>query len=195
MKKINIVLVLMALLLTMFTAFFAIKKYEYKFDHIADIENINNMITPNSTNASSVVKSGAISTDAKRKIMQDINSRVSWIKKLIDNQWYYDHYYFDGVIYRYFCKGIEDNSLITYYFYYDEYEKLIYAEIAHYRTALYSISFHSNELFHVKVGPFDYSGGAFIDGNISDVQIVIAENPSYAFVLEDLAFCLSHAYQ
>jgi len=50
-------------------------------------------------------------------------------------------------------------------------------------------------LLHTKVGPFSYTGGLFIDGDISIVQKVIAEDPNYVFVLEDLAFCLSHAYQ
>jgi len=33
-----------------------------------------------------------------------------------------------------------------------------------------------------------------INGGISNVQIAIAEDPRFSFVLEDLAFCLSHAY-
>ena len=160
------------------------------FANIANTENSKSITTPNGTD-----KSGADVSEplAPENTMQDIDNRVSWIKERIDNKWYEDHYEDDTVIFRYFYQGVEGASLTTYYLYYDERGKLIYAEMAHYRGALYSIFFHNDKLFHVQVGPF-YTGGAFIDGDISDVQVVITEDSHYAFVLEDLAFCLSHAY-
>jgi hypothetical protein len=157
-------------------------------------ESTRGTVAPNSPNESSADVSNPLTSDAVKSIMQDIDNRVSWIKVHIDHQWYDDHYEGDTAIYRYFAQGVEDDSVTTYFLYYDKYGKLIYSEIAHYRAALYSIFFHSNELLYVEVGPF-HAGGTFINGNISDVQTVIAEDPSYAFVLEDLAFCLSHAYQ
>jgi hypothetical protein len=134
--------------------------------------------------------------DMVKRIMQDIDNRVMWINELIDQKWYEDHYDGDTVIYRYFDKGVdEDESLTLYDLYYDERGKLIYADIAHYRDVHYSIYFHDNLLLHVELGHFQYAGGSFKGGDISNVQVIISEDPFYTFVLEDLAFCLSHAYK
>ena len=126
--------------------------------------------------------------DVVKNIMQDIDNRVVWVQARIEYKWYEDHYDDDTVIYRSLEQGAEDDSLTSYYLYYDERGKLIYAEIAHYRSALYSIYFHDDQLLHVEVGPFSYAGGLFIHGDISNVQVVITEDPSYAFVLEDLYY-------
>ena len=135
------------------------------------------------------------SSDVVKGLIQGIDSRVSWIKERINYRGHRAHYDGDVMIYRGFYEGVDEDSFVTYAFYYDENGSLIYVEISHYRSALYDIYFHNDTLLYVTVGPFSYSGGPFIDGDISDVQTVIAEAPQYAFVLEDLAFCLSNAYQ
>ena len=133
-------------------------------------------------------------TNAKTNIIKDIDDRVSLINNRINYDWYNDYYDGDIVMYRQFYNGVEGDSLTVFFLYYDEEGKLIYADIGHYRAADYSIYFHNNVLLYVQVGPF-YSEGKFINGDINDVQVIITEDPIYTFVLEDLAFCLSHAYQ
>ena len=138
--------------------------------------------------------SAVFNTSTVIDIMKDADNRVSWIKERIDYKWYEDHFDENDVIYRCFEQGVEGESYTTYFLYYDEHGNLIYAEIVHYRSANYSIYFHNDKLLHVEVGPF-HDGGSFVNGDISDAQIAIAKDPHYAFILEDLAFCLSHAYQ
>ena len=135
-----------------------------------------------------------LTPEAVKSIVQDIDNRVSWVKDQINNQWYDNHYDGDIVIYRYFEQDMYEDSFTTYDAYYDENGKLIYVNIVHYRSIMYFIYFHNDELLHVTVGsdyPFE---GSVIDGDISDLQTIITEAPIYAFILEDLAFCLSHAY-
>jgi len=127
------------------------------------------------------------------ELLDRIDERVSLVKERINTDWYNEYYEDDIVIYRHFINGVEGETLTGFYMYYDEEGKLVFAEIIHYRAANYSIYFHNNVLLHIEVGPFS-SGGMFINGDINDVQVVTAEDPMYTFVLEDLAFCLSHAY-
>ena len=147
-------------------------------------------VAQNGSNEKSVNMSDALTYDTIEGIRQDIYNRVLWIKTHIDNQLHENYYEGGNAIYQYVTQGVEGDSLATYFFYYNEAGKLIYAEIAHYRAALYSIYFHNNKLLHVEVGSFSYVGESFINGGLAEVEIVIAEDPSYAFVLEDIAFCL-----
>jgi len=126
-------------------------------------------------------------------IMRKIDSRVKKVKDSLNYNYGKDHYDKGILVFRNFN---EQKSPAQYYLYYDEHGKLIYAEIAHYRGALYSIYFHNDELLHVKVGPFSYSKGApFINGDMANVKAVIKKHPSFAFVLEDISLCLEHAYK
>ena len=79
--------------------------------------------------------------------------------------------------------------------YYGENGKLIFAEITHYRGALYSIYFHDDELLHKKIGSFNRTSEISINGDLAHVEAVIREDYRYAFVLDDLEICLEYAYE
>ena len=126
-------------------------------------------------------------------IMQKIDSRVKEVNDRLKGEFYEDHYDNDILMFRYFDNGAQQESLTQYYLYYNEQGKLIYADIAHYRDALYSIYFHNDELLHTEVGP-SYEGELFIDGDMENVKDVTEKDPGYAFVLEDYSLCLEKAY-
>ena len=200
MKIIRASTVIIVLLAAITVAFAEIRYYESDVENISSCESASSLVATSNDNASniavfdSLTSDTADAADTAEKIMSNIDNRVSWIKDRIDHHWYNDYYDDDTVIYRYFDCDAGSDSFTTYDSYYNELGKLIYVEIAHYRAAQYSIFFNNNKLLHLAVGPFSYSGGPFINGDISDVQTVVADDPSYAFVLEDLAFCLCHAY-
>lgn len=129
-----------------------------------------------------------------KNIMHKIDFRVKQVKNNINQNFYMDHYDGDILMFRYFDTGDLQESYTTYYLYYNKQGRIIYAEIAHYRGALYSIYFHNDELFHVEVGPF-VEDGLSINGNMADVETVIEKDPSYTFVREDSSFCLDNAYK
>ncbi len=135
------------------------------------------------------------STEDLNDIMGEIDSRVKKINDGLNHELYKDHYDGDILMYHYFDRGVsEQDSYADYCLYYDEQGKLIYADISHYRGALYSIYFYNDELLHVEVGPF-YEGGISIKGDMKNVKDVIKKDPSYEFVLEDSSLCLEQAYQ
>jgi len=127
-------------------------------------------------------------------IMQKIDSRVTKVKDSLNYEFYKDHYDRDILVFRYFDHDLDKESFTEYFLYYDEQGKLIYAEITHYRDAAYSIYFHNDELLHVEAGPF-FDGGPYINGDLANVKAVINKVSSYAFVLDDIALCLEHAYK
>ena len=129
-----------------------------------------------------------------KNIMRKIDSRVTKVKHITNYEYGKDYYDKDILVYRYFKHVFGKESLAGYDLYYDEQGKLIYAEIAHYRDALYNIYFHNDELLHVEVGPFG-DGDPYINGDMANVKSVIKKDPSYSFVLEDLSLCLGHAYK
>ena len=167
-------------------------------------------VTPN-TGSKGVITSNATSSDSDdelsldssmhlsdkdiKNIMREIDSRVKEVKGRLNYEFYKDHYDRDIPVFRYFNRGVvEQDSYADYCLYYNEQGKLIYADITHYRGALYSIYFHDDELLHVEVGPFS-EGGLFIKGDMANVKAVIKKDPSYAFVLEDNSLCLEYAYK
>ena len=135
-----------------------------------------------------------LSAKDMKNIMQKIDSRVRKVNDSLNDEFYKDHYEKDVPIFRYFKRGVGQESLAEYYLYYNKQGKLIYADITHYRDALYSIYFHNDELLHVEVGPFS-EGGLFINGGMENIKEVIKKDPSYAFVLEDSSLCLEYAYK
>lgn len=132
-------------------------------------------------------------TDIKN-IMQKVDSRVKTIKDKIKDNFCKDYYDGDVPIFRYFENDNNEQESVTEYgLYYDEQGKLIYADITHYRGALYSIYFYNDELLHTEVGPFS-EGELSINGDMADVEAVVKKDHSYTFVQEDISFCLEHAY-
>ncbi len=130
-----------------------------------------------------------LSDEEIKDIMQKIDSRVKNVKDRIDRNFNGDHYEGDRLIFRHFENGGEQESFTEYHLYYDEQGKLIYADIAHYRGALYSIYFHNDELLHV-----EFEGGLSVNG-VADVEAVVKKDPSYAFIQEDTSLCLENAYR
>ena len=130
----------------------------------------------------------------KSNIMQEIDSRVKEVNDRLKDEFYEDHYDNDILMFRYFDNGAEQESLTQYYLYYNEQGKLIYADIVHYRDALYSIYFNNDELLHTEVGPVS-EGELFINGDMENVKDIIEKDPGYAFVLEDYSLCLEKAYK
>ena len=129
-----------------------------------------------------------------KNIMGKIDARVKEVKDRLNGEFYRDHYDRDNLMFRYFDRGVEGESLAVYDLYYDEQGKLIYADIAHYRGALYSIYFHNNELLHVEVGP-SLEGGLSINGGMEEVEAVVKKDSSFNFVQEDISSCLESAYK
>ena len=129
-----------------------------------------------------------------KHIMGKIEARVKQVKDRLNGEFYRDHYDRDNLMFRHFDRGVEGESLAVYDLYYDEKGKLIYADITHYRGALYSIYFHNNELLHVEVGPFS-EGGLSINGGMEKVEAVIKKDSSFNFVQEDISSCLESAYK
>lgn len=161
-------------------------------------------------NDKSIMVSNAASADSNNKlllesseqyndkdindIMKEIDSKVKEINDRLIGNFYEDYYDGDIIMFRHFNRDAEQESFAEYYLYYNGQGKLIYADIAHYRGALYSIYFHNDELLHVEVGP-SYEGGLSINGNMKDVKAVINKDSSYTFVLEDCSLCLEYAYK
>ena len=135
-----------------------------------------------------------LSAEDIKNIMRETDSEVKEINSRLDNEFYKDYYDRDILRFRYFSCGVEQESLSIYRLYYDQQGKLIYADIAHYRGALYSIYFYGDELLHVETGSFA-EGGLFINGGMENVRDVIEKEPGYAFVLKDSSLCLEHAYK
>lgn len=141
------------------------------------------------------VESGDITSESSdvKSIMQNIDLQVKKIKNRINFNFNKEYYDGDIPVFRHFENGIEQQSFTQYDLYYNEQGKLIYAEITHYRGALYSIYYHKDGLLHVEVGPF-YEGGLSINGDMADVETVIKKDSHYAFILEDNSLCLEYAY-
>jgi len=159
------------------------------------IDRNNNIIISNNTDLEYTDTPYPLeSKNCKSEIMKDIDKRVSWIEKRINHQWYNEHRDGNITIYKYIDYDADEESFSVSLYYNDE-GKLIYAVITHYRAEVYSIYFDNDELLYVEVGPYSIDGGVYIEGGITDVQVAITKYPHYAFVLNDLAICLSHAYQ
>lgn len=142
------------------------------------------------------VESGEITSESRdvKSIMQNIDLQVKKIKNRINFNFNKEYYDGDIPVFRHFENGMEQEMFTQYYLYYNEQGKLIYAEITHYRGALYSIYYHKDELLHVEVGSFSYEGDLSINGDIADVETVIKKDSDYAFILEDNSLCLRNAY-
>ncbi len=88
---------------------------------------------------------------------QNIDSRVLWIKQNLEEQASnisetFEDYRIEGtLVKRYFYIEIENeyDAADIYELYYDDDGSLIYAEIAHYRSFLYSAYFDKDELVYV----------------------------------------------
>lgn len=85
----------------------------------------------------------------------------------------------------------DKESLTEYWFYYDKWGKLIYADITHYRGAFYFIYYHNNKLLYIEVR-FFVKCGLLINGNMANIENIIKKDPSFAFVLEDNSLCLEY---
>ena len=155
---------------------------------------VSNTASPNSNDKLLMDTPKPLSSKDIKNIMKEIDSRVKKVNDRLNYEIREDYYDGDILIFRYFDNDMEQESYAQYCLYYNEQGKIIYADITHYRGALYSIYYHNDELLHVEVGPF-FEGGLFINGNMADVKAVIEKDPSYDFVLEDNSLCLEYAYK
>lgn len=139
-----------------------------------------------------------------QSVMEHIDIRILGIKNNLDSFTCIDNNeelnYYDGnnLVCRWFYNCFEPESLsgaefVFYELYYDEYNNLIFADITHYRGPAYSIYFQNNELLHVEVGAAT-SERTSVNGDITALEDAIREDAYLAFVLEDMAICLEHAY-
>lgn len=137
-------------------------------------------------------------------IIHIINARNAWIgensdiiipNRSIEN---IDDFYINNTLaYRnFYYAGENEEDGAVYSLVYDENNKLIMAEIAHYRSWLYNMYFYNDKLLHVnmEMGPLSIEEPTeYID--FQHAEAIIFENPLYAFVLDDLALCLEYAYK
>lgn len=190
-KKVAAVIVL---LVTVSLIFFAVHVYNEPAANTTNVV-VPNTPSPDSNDNLELVSSEELSDEEIRNIIHETKSRVRKVKDRINHEYYKDHYDGDILMYRYVERGVESESYTGYDLYYDEKGKLIYADIAHYRDALYSIYFYNDELLHVKMGPSSNKSRVFINGGMENVKSVIKKRPGYAFVLEDISYCLENAYE
>lgn len=127
-------------------------------------------------------------------IIRETDFKVKRTKSKKDFDFNRDYYDEDIPVFRHFENVIDHEQFTQYYLYYNEQGKLIYAEIAHYRGALYSIYYHEDELLHVEVGSFSKDSDVSVNGDMADVEAVIKKDSHYAFILEDNSLCLEYAY-
>lgn len=125
-----------------------------------------------------------LESDDVENITRRIDSRVKKINDRLNGEYDRDHYDGDVLMFRHVERGTEGESFTNYDLYYDKQGNLIYADITHYRDAMYEIYFHNNELLYVEVGP--------IRGGMENVAAVMKKDPAYAFVQEDIGVCLEH---
>jgi len=210
-KKFILLLIPLLLIITVITIFVHIEKsnlndYEYKYMEeikLADIPNESVSLVENSidnsinNNDSYIDAENSLAESDIDDIMQNIDERVLKINENLvcpdGDTFSKDCYDGEILVYRRFACYFDHESSASYILYYDEYGYLIYADITHYRGALYSIYFHNDKLLHVEVGPF-LTGESFINGGIENVESVIKKDDFYLFVLEDITICLEKAY-
>lgn len=145
------------------------------------------------------------------RLIEKIDERVSYVDEKKNYNWYDDCYEDDKLIYRraFYEKEMEyddngeligdwyyDRTNDTYYgedvlysMYYDENEKLIYADIRHYRSINYSIYFDDDKLLYVILGDI-----ADIDG-MKEVKKFIKNDESYTYIITDIDNSLKYAYE
>ena len=148
---------------------------------------VSNTASPNSNDKLLMDTPKPLSSKDIKNIMKEIDSRVKKVNDRLNYEYYKDYYDGEILIFRNFHCDVDTESFAVYYLYYNEQGKLIYADIAHYRDALYSIYFHNDELLHVEVGS--------IHGDMAAVKAVIEKDPSFDFVLKDISLCLENAYK
>jgi hypothetical protein len=80
-------------------------------------------------------------------------------------------------------------SFSLYRFYYNEYEKLIYAEIVHHRSLNYHIYVYENELLYTNITD--------VNGDMHNLKTLFYEENSYKIdiILQDLKYILTQAYK
>ena len=126
--------------------------------------------------------------------MQYIDERVAWI---IDNKqnftykrsdFHEDYYHENSLVYRLFNIEVDtDGGADRYILFYDENGNIIFGDIGHYRSTMYSIYFHNDSILYVVIG-------TIFKGDLEQVKNKIKENDKYAFIIEDIELCLKHAY-
>lgn len=102
----------------------------------------------------------------------------------------FEEYYLNGeLIRRSFLSEFENESYAIYNLYYDSNGSLMLAEVAHYRSFLYSIYFNEDTPIYVYWDKFSN-----LNGNIEHVKSLIKENSDYVLILNDVEVILERAY-
>lgn len=164
--------------------------------NVSSPKNLTSMVSPKDNDKSDVDMPTPITEETTGSIIHNIDDRVSWIKECSksfickEGEGCWDCYDGNSLVHRSFFYNFDHESFVVYNLYYDEFGNLIYADIAHYRSTLYSIYFHNDGLLYAYVDK-----GSYINGDLAHVEAVIKEDANYAFILEDLALCLEHAYK
>lgn len=171
--------------------------------NIDNNKNINHKDSITSLDDLEVDVSALSTEDDIGKTIQDINDRVLWINENLENLVCkdfdgYDDYYNENqlVLRKIFYKFSDEpySPYAWYELYYNEFEKVIYADIFHYRAAVYDMYFHNSLLLYTEVGPFK-TGGTFVNGDINQIEEAISKEEFFIFVLQDIEICLEYAYK
>lgn len=191
-KIFTIFLMIIVIIASVFTIGFM------KKDSIASTIGVYRSLSGNSTEPKDEPVS--LSEDVK-KTMDDIDKRVAWINNNLNSftcreeNDYTDYLEGNHLVYREFYNIVDcfvsSRGASRYTLYYDENGKWIYADIARYRGALYSMYIQDNGIFHVETGPFE-QGGPVVNGDLTDVIHFVKEYPGFGFILEDYGLCLEN---
>lgn len=130
------------------------------------------------------------------EIIRKIDERVSWIIKNEESQIATEYESFEDfriqseLVRRYFVLEYVQDEPTIYYLYYDNCGSLIFAEIAHYRSYLYSIYFDKDELLYVY-----WDENSNLNGDLANVESLIEEDSNYSVILDDVKEILEYAYK
>lgn len=129
---------------------------------------------------------------------QNIDSRVLWINQNLEEHASkiseaFEDYHIDGtLVKRCFYIEIENerDAADVYELYYDDDGSLIYAEITHYRSLLYTAYFHKDKLIYVY-----FHESSELNGDYKHIESLIKEDQLYSVFLDDERLILDYAYK
>lgn len=153
-------------------------------------EDLSNSESANNTSSSEKSKK------VDDEVIVQLDERVSWIMKKEESQSATKHESFEDfhiqseLVRRYFVLEYVQSEPTTYYLYYDNCGALIYAEIAHYRSYLYSIYFDKDEVLYVY-----WEENLNLNGDLAYVESHIEENSNYSVILDDVKEIFEYAYR
>lgn len=144
----------------------------------------------------SITESASAAEPSVMDMVQKIKDRSLCILKNADNLeleddgFYSDYYDGNNLVLRTFALNPEklsiDETYTVFYLYYDEFGKLNFGSVGHYRSLAFEVYFQDDEIIYIDC-PFE--------GELEDVIEAIRNSEKYSIILDDIACCLENAYK